>query len=148
LRMPETMFLRMPAMEKARFQAWINSLKDEEEKEVKKIVVDTIQGITKRAKQFAVVDNGYLRSSIHGQLDPDGFGGRVYTGGDYGPYVEFGTGDKVVAPEDVKDYAMTFKGKGIRKVNLSARPYLFPAVRMGLKLMEQKLARLGFKLKK
>jgi hypothetical protein len=45
----------------------------------------------------------------------------------YAPYVEFGTGTMVDVPDGLEDYAMQFKGQGIRQVNLPARPYLFPA---------------------
>lgn len=42
-------------------------------------------------------------------------------------YVEFGTGSEVDVPEGLEDYAMQFKGDGVRQVNLPAQPYLFPA---------------------
>lgn len=45
----------------------------------------------------------------------------------YMPYVEFGTGGLVDVPNGLEDYAIQFKGKGIRQVNLPARPFLFPA---------------------
>jgi len=49
---------------------------------------------------------------------------------DYAAYVEFGTGGKefVKIPPGLESYAANFKGKGIRKVNLPARPYFFPSV--------------------
>jgi HK97 gp10 family phage protein len=46
----------------------------------------------------------------------------------YAPYVEFGTGGLVDIPQGLEDYAAQFKGKGIRKVNLPARPFMFPAL--------------------
>ena len=45
----------------------------------------------------------------------------------YAPYVEFGTGGLVDIPTGYEQYAAIFKGKGIRKVNLRARPFLIPA---------------------
>jgi hypothetical protein len=45
----------------------------------------------------------------------------------YSPYVEFGTGKLVSVPDELKDFAIQFKGRGIRQVNLPARPYFFPA---------------------
>lgn len=45
----------------------------------------------------------------------------------YAPYVEFGTGGLVDVPEGLEDYAIQFKGQGIRKINLTPRPFLFPA---------------------
>jgi hypothetical protein len=44
----------------------------------------------------------------------------------YAPYVEFGTGSLVDVPVGLEDYAIQFKGAGIREVNLPAHPFLFP----------------------
>lgn len=43
----------------------------------------------------------------------------------YSAFVEFGTGALVDVPAGLEDYAMQFKGQGIRQVNLPARPFLF-----------------------
>lgn len=48
---------------------------------------------------------------------------------EYAPYVEFGTGALVNVPKGLEEYAMRFKGKGIKKVNLPARPFLFNSQR-------------------
>lgn len=56
----------------------------------------------------------------------------------YAPYVEFGTGrfvdlqhlEKLGIP---KNYAMQFKGRGIRQVNLPARPFFFTTLRRQMK---------------
>lgn len=58
----------------------------------------------------------------------------------YAPYVEFGTGrmvdlqhlKKLGIPES---YAMQFKGRGIREVNLPARPFFFTTIRRQLKVL-------------
>lgn len=52
---------------------------------------------------------------------------KVGASAHYMPYVEFGTGTFVNVPAGLEDYAMQFKGRGIRQVNLPARPFLFPA---------------------
>ena len=49
----------------------------------------------------------------------------------YAPFVEFGTGGLVEVPTELKEQAIKFKGKGIKKVNLRARPYLYPALLQG-----------------
>ena len=49
----------------------------------------------------------------------------------YAPFVEFGTGGLVEVPNELKEMAIKFKGKGIKKVNLRARPYLYPALLQG-----------------
>ena len=45
----------------------------------------------------------------------------------YAPYVEFGTGGLVDVPAGLEDYAIQFKGRGIKKINMRARPYFFPS---------------------
>jgi hypothetical protein len=55
------------------------------------------------------------------------------SGAKYSAYIEFGTGRTVDLSNLVKagfpaSWAMQFKGKGIRKLNLQPRPFLFPAI--------------------
>ena len=49
----------------------------------------------------------------------------------YAPFVEFGTGGKVDIPKGWEKLAETFKGNNIKKIDLKARPYLYPAFRDG-----------------
>ena len=95
------------------------------------------------AKKVVVVDNGFLRNSIY--LKETGTNDKfVYTVGakaKYAPYVEFGTGGLVSVPAGYDQLALMFKGKGIRKINLRARPFLIPA-------FEQEKPRLIERLKK
>jgi phage gpG-like protein len=68
----------------------------------------------------------------------------------YAPYVEFGTGTKVKLShlEELgipETYAMQFKGKGIKEVNLPPRPFFFTTIRRQLKLL---LNRIDKKIKK
>jgi len=44
-----------------------------------------------------------------------------------------------------ESYAMQFKGKGVKKVNLPARPYFFNSIRRQLKIL---LKNIDTKLKK
>jgi HK97 gp10 family phage protein len=57
----------------------------------------------------------------------------------YAAYVEFGTGTLVDVPSGLEEYAIQFKGKGIRKVNLPARPYIFPAVSKNIPKLIQRI---------
>jgi len=80
------------------------------------------------AKREVVVNNSPLRSSI--VINPDSRGSMTYSveaRAKYAPYVEFGTGGLVNVPAGYEDFAIQFKGKGLRKVNLRARPFLIPA---------------------
>lgn len=79
---------------------------------------------------------GSLRQSI----SFSGKGKQVQVVADkiYAPYVEFGTGGMVKLDDMLElgipsSYAMQFKGKGIREVNLPARPFFFSSARVGFK---------------
>ena len=50
---------------------------------------------------------------------------EIFNNANYAAYVEFGTGNLVDVPSELKQYAMQFKGKGVRKINLPARPFFF-----------------------
>lgn len=104
--------------------------------------------IVGRAKQSAAKDTGALRQSINSEAS--GKGVAVFANADYAPYIEFGTGSQV-SLADMKElgipdsYAAQFKGKGIREVNLPARPFFFSSARIGFNNM---LKRVDKKLKK
>lgn len=135
--------ISFPASEQAKFKRWTNSLSAKNTSKLQSLIAQTTCNIARRAKMFAPVNFGFLRSSI--MKINNKLSGSVYVNASYAPYKEFGTGNMVVAPSDVRDYAMTFKGKGIRKVNQRAQPYLFPAVRLSIKEMHEKLRIMGFK---
>lgn len=85
---------------------------------------------------------GTLKQSIvAGASNNKGF---VKAKANYAPYVEFGTG-RLVDLEDLTDlglpasYAMQFKGKGIKEVNLPARPFFFSSMRVELKKLLDRL---------
>lgn len=75
----------------------------------------------------APVDTGQLRDSGYYEFEKDGLYGRIGFTAPHGPYLEFGTGGYVDVPEGFADYAIQFKGAGIRKVNILPQPYLIPA---------------------
>ena len=105
--------------------AWAKKKKEE----VKIVVATSTLAIETAAKRNAPVDLGGLRSSLHSTFAKDGLGGKVSVDTvDYGPYVEFGTGNLVDVPQGLKEFALQFKGQGIREVNLKPQPFLFPAV--------------------
>lgn len=88
------------------------------------------QAIVGQAKVSVVKDTGRLASSIVLEKAQDINGIRVEAGGSnvkYAPYIEFGTGGLVDVPQGLESYAIQFKGKGVKQVNLPARPFLFPA---------------------
>ena len=143
--MSEFVNISFPPSEQAKFKRWTEKLSRQNRIELQTLVVKTAYDIDRRAKTFAPVNTGFLKGHIRPKIDSDRLGASVGSTVKYAPYVEFGTGNMVVAPADVAEYAMTFKGKGIRKVNQRAQPYLFPAYRMGVKEMTNKLNKMGFK---
>jgi HK97 gp10 family phage protein len=88
-------------------------------------VFSSLHEIRNEAVSRVPVDTGILKNSIVVQNEK--LSGKVVVNAKYAPYVEFGTGTRVDIPEGLKDYAIKFKGKGIKEVNLPAQPFLFPA---------------------
>ena len=108
----------------------------------------TALDISRIAKQSAPVDSGTLKQSI--KAERKGKTVEVIAGAHYAPYVEFGTGGSVDLDDMLKlgipsSYAAQFKGKGIRDVNLPARPFFFSSARIGFKNL---LNRLNGEIKK
>ena len=110
-------------------------------KEVAMEVNASALAIQSKAKRDVVVDNGTLRNSI--QLKEVNIGNKiVYTVGSalkYAPYVEFGTGGLVNVPIGFESFAIQFKGKGVRKINLRARPYLIPAFESEIPILRKNI---------
>ena len=110
-------------------------------KEVAMEVNASALAIQSKARRDVVVDNSTLRSSI--QLREINRGDKImYTVGSalrYAPYVEFGTGGTVSVPAGYEDFAMQFKGKGLRKINLRPRPYLIPAFESEIPILRKNI---------
>lgn len=98
--------------------------------------------IVRMAKRAAPVDKGALKQSISTQRS--GKSVNVVAAANYAPYVEFGTGGSVDLTDMTElgipeSYAAQFKGKGIREVNLPARPFFFSSARIGFKNLLNRL---------
>jgi HK97 gp10 family phage protein len=110
-------------------------------KEVAMEVNASALAIQRKAKRDVKVDNSTLRSSI--QLKEINQGNKIiYTVGSalkYAPYVEFGTGGEVNVPAGYETFAIQFKGKGLRKINLRARPYLIPAFESEIPILRKNI---------
>jgi len=101
---------------------------------------ETIQNIETEATAAAHVDLGILKASINGEVD--GLNGVVGTPIHYAPYIEFGTGGLVDVPAGLEDYAIKFKGAGIKQVNLFPIPFLIPAFKKHTAKMLEELEKL------
>jgi HK97 gp10 family phage protein len=119
----------------------LGKLAPEIAKEVAMEVNASALAIQSKARRDVVFDNSTLRSSI--QLKEINRGDKImYTVGSrlkYAPYVEFGTGGTVNVPAGYEDFAIQFKGKGIRKINLRPRPYLIPAFESEIPILRKNI---------
>jgi HK97 gp10 family phage protein len=105
----------------------------EAEKDIEGVTELVARNIEKNAKNYAPANFGKLGQSIQAIKDTP-LNWKVEAGGviaPYAPFVEFGTGGLVDVPNELKDQAIKFKGKGIKQVNLRPRPYLYPALLQG-----------------
>jgi HK97 gp10 family phage protein len=82
------------------------------------------------------VDTGKLRQGIKA-IEQTPLEWKVYANATglapYSAYVEFGTGGLVEVPQELTEVALKFKGKGIRRIDLRPRPFLYPAYVKGRK---------------
>ena len=115
----------------------INRFGDVAKKEVEGETMIAAENIVTNAKLAAPVGTpestgikgyigGTLRQSI-AYTKVEDLTYRIFAAAKYAPYIEFGTGGKVMIPPGFESLAAQFKGRGIRAVNLRARPFLYPA---------------------
>jgi len=109
----------------------------EAEKMVEETTASNAKEIARDAKVLAPIDLGKLRQSIFTKKNTNN-NYSIVASARYAPYIEFGTGAKVnlkylVDAGIPESYALQFKGKGIKQVNIQPRPYLYPAFIKGRK---------------
>ena len=100
------------------------------EKAIAQITEDNAQEIVlsakNNAKNLGIFDNGTLINGIargkKGKLNQ-----VIFAKEKYSAYMEFGTGGLVNVPSELKEVALQFKGKGVKKINIQPRPFLYPA---------------------
>jgi len=105
----------------------------EAEKDIEAVTEQVARNIEKYAKQTAPADLGKLGQSIKAVKEKPLLW-NIEAGGilaPYAPFIEFGTGGLVDVPTELKEVAIKFKGKGIKQINLRARPYLYPSLLKG-----------------
>ena len=109
------------------FKRDLNKVKSDITREIERTTSASLLRIQSDAKRKAAVDTGRLRAAIHHRQQGTDGEVAVYDSVHYAPYIEFGTGNLVSVPDELKEIAMEFKGRGVRQVNLPARPFLYPA---------------------
>jgi len=105
----------------------------EAERDIEGVTELVARNIEKEAKVLVPTDLGKLGQSIQANKQSQ-LSWTIEAGGTiapYAPFVEFGTGGLVVVPQELKEIAIKFKGRGVKKINLRARPYLYPALLKG-----------------
>ncbi len=80
-------------------------------------------------------DNSFLSKNI--SVEPNRFIAKagvyaIKSNAFYSPYVEFGTGEKVDVPSELKSFAIQFKGEK-KIIGQDAQPFLYPAALEGQK---------------
>jgi len=100
------------------------------------MVTDAQQKITTNKS----IDTGQLRLSIGKTTARVGYNKSFFfANAPYAAYVEFGTGGLVSIPKGFEAMASAFRGKGIKKINLPARPFFIPAYLQNIPIYEKKL---------
>jgi hypothetical protein len=113
------------------FLKYLKGLEGEILSIVKGEIEDSLLKIESEATKKVAVDTGALKNSIQTRpikQSKTKVEGGVFVGAEYAPYVEFGTGTEVEVPSELSQFAKQFKGKGIKDVNLPARPFFYPEV--------------------
>lgn len=113
------------------FYKYLRDLEDKVADYVRAEVEDSILAIESESASNVPVDTGALKNSIQSipiKVSKNEITGGVEVGASYAPYIEFGTGTKVKVPSELSNFARQYKGKGIKEVNLPARPFFYPEV--------------------
>lgn len=99
---------------------------EEAEKLIEDTTVSVASEIEADAKRLAPVDKGFLRNQIFTR-EVNKLNYEVVAGAPYSAYMEFGTGGLVSVPDELREIAIQYKGKGVRQINLAPQPFLYPA---------------------
>lgn len=93
------------------------------------------------ASAKAPIDKNRLKPSItYARAKP--FEGKVFTRVAYAGFQEFGIGAGLNIPQGAEKAAQEYKGKGLRKVNMRAQPFMFPAAESYRKEFIQQITRI------
>ena len=103
---------------------YITQVREKFPEKVETLVSQTTTSLSRQVKASVPTKYSGIRSSIKSRVKP--YIGKVRIKAHYAPYIEFGTGRFVQVPTELKDYAMQFKGRGIREVNIEGSPYFYP----------------------
>jgi len=111
----------------------LKSYGEKAEKEIENVTEFVAGDIVDNAKMLAPVDNGKLRQGI-GKQKENPLNYKIFAREKYSAYMEFGTGGLVNVPNELKELAILFKGKGVKQINIKPQPFLYPSLVNGRKL--------------
>lgn len=97
--------------------------------ELDNFVLEVNEEQVERVTKNGAVDKGFLRKGNKFNIKMKLLQKKLYNDIEYSPFIEFGTGETVVVPKGLEQVAGQFRGKGIRKLNLPARPFFFAPFR-------------------
>lgn len=98
----------------------------EAKKEIDIVTFATAKDIELDAKNLAPVDLGKLRQNILVEkVEESDY--KVVSLMKYSAFVEFGTGKNVSVPDELRELAVLFKGKGVKEIHIQPQPFLYPA---------------------
>ena len=121
------------------FKAYSNKLKKEVEQIAWKRSEEAGGMAEQLAKKNAPHDLGFHAQNIGHRPSTENIGTVLYANAKYAPYLEFGTGGTVDVPSGFEDLAKQFIGKGIKQINLPARPHIIPAAYKAKAFMEKQI---------
>lgn len=85
----------------------------------------TAEKVVAKAKLLAPVDLGQLRQSIGKTTARKNYNRSfVFANAPYAPYINWGTGGLVDVEPRFTELAITFKGKGLKKININPTGFL------------------------
>lgn len=110
---------------------------------------DMVRSAKNLVSSHGAVDTGRLLNSISFRKDQF-LSYQFVAQTDYAAYIEFGTGNRFITPENNTwaKLAGLFKGRGIKQVNLPPRPYMRPSILAYWPLYQKKVRELLKKKKK
>lgn len=102
----------------------LDKLPTEMKKRIDGEIQASAQTIENNAKRDVPWDNGTASKGITAKRNKE-MTWDIFSNAEYSAYLEFGTGAYVSVPQELQAYAAQFKGAGVKKVNLPARPFFF-----------------------
>jgi hypothetical protein len=140
--------ISLPQSQIAKFKRWAETVKDQNDADIGRIITAVAIDIQRWAIMFSPVKRGFLRSSIRPKFAPDRKTAWVFANKIYAPYQEFGTRDRQIIPSDAGNYGINPRQWMVeslkKRTNVRPNPFMLPASRLGAKKLYERLNKLGF----